>query len=318
MPPKRKLQQLGVYTKNKGVINGMEQKILIQQAELEALQNDSEELATRVAAAQKKKIELQEQLQKEEADLAAEEKKSAATQAKNVKMKDVLKKKVDKSEKSLKRKKERLAKIAGDPLQKVDTKNLWTVSRVKGSKRKSKPTSCEGGDVNLVKSAKYTRRSETFEAACHIHGGNTSNFTPVLDGLLDTALVKFNHDQVAKRLLLKKKFKTKLEKIVVKEWVKQYEKSEENMLRSINMYLTHGICGKLRYQQWRNTGNRFAGPNFVPYRKLALAIKAIDIHRESLRPISPSLTEGLDEDEIFPGMYRSCDQYIPHLASVYF
>ena len=76
---------------------------------------------------------------------------------------------------------------------------------------------------------------------------------------------------------------------------------------------------------WKGTNTRniiicqtksFEGPNFVPYKKFIAAINNIDIHEQSSRDIKLNFTVGIPDEDLFSGMYRSIDLYVPHLTSV--
>ena len=65
-------------------------------------------------------------------------------------------------------------------------------------------------------------------------------------------------------------------------WLKSFDKSEENKLRSLNTYYSHDFLGKRKYLNLRkaNKQAKFQGhsvPNYISYKELAQVINTIDI-----------------------------------------
>ena len=102
---------------------------------------------------------------------------------------------------------------------------------------------------------------------------------------------------------------------VLKEWSESFEKSEENILRSLNTYYSHNVMGKAKHISIRKA-NKIADdrkseiPNYIPYKELSEKIRSIDIG--TLHDLQPSLT-----NESIQGMYRLLDEYLIRLAKFY-
>ena len=183
-------------------------------------------------------------------------------------------------------------------------------------KRKNKPTTSETPHM-----AKCIRRSETLQACNAIHGGNKTNITPTVVGMIDTLTSHCKSDDLSERLLnCKSSVVNSINQKVHANWSKNFNKSNENLLRSLNVYYSHNVMGKEKYRNIRKA-NRHAVfdkksvPNFVPYSTLSKYISEVDIGE--LFDISSELSSGLTEGEIGSGMYRSCDQYAQRLAAFY-
>ena len=113
-----------------------------------------------------------------------------------------------------------------------------------------------------------------------IHGATKNNMQPALNGLLDSIITSFPSKEVV-NLLNNCKISETLQSCY-KEWVQKYEKSDENILRSINVFYSSNVMGKAKYIDARKA-NRNASlatvepPNLIPYKKLASCINTIDI-----------------------------------------
>ena len=122
----------------------------------------------------------------------------------------------------------------------------------------AKPTS-----ASSTKFAKITRYRELFNTALAIHGGTVEDKTPALYGLVDTLTSKFKVDTVEDQIINSKAKKTlaqKAEQVSKSE----YEKSEENLIRSLNVYYSHNVMGKQKYKKMRLANKNKNIPNFVP------------------------------------------------------
>ena len=65
-------------------------------------------------------------------------------------------------------------------------------------------------------------------------------------------------------------------------WLKSFNKSEENKLRSLNTYYSHDVLGKQKYLNLSeaNKQAKFQGnsvPNYILYKELAQVINTVDI-----------------------------------------
>ena len=185
-----------------------------------------------------------------------------------------------------------------------------TVSR----KRKKNPT-----ESTLSQDIQRHRRSETVAVGMMIHGATQHDMQPALNGLIDSVVASFPSKKVIP-LLLNSKLSCKISNVVAKQWAAKYEQSDENILRSINVFYSNNVLGKAKYIDMRKA-NRIAPlskvkpPNFIPYGKLAACINKIDIGE--LEEFSPTLTYGLPDEDVKPGNFRCCVTYILRLAKCY-
>ena len=170
----------------------------------------------------------------------------------------------------------------------------FMLTKTVARKRKRNPT-----EENLSEDIKRHRRSETVAVGMTIHGATKNNMQPALNGLLDSIITSFPSKEVV-NLLNNCKISDKLSKVVTKQWVQKYEKSDENILRSINVFYSSNVMGKAKYIDVRKA-NRNASlatvepPNLIPYKKLASCINAIDIGNCIILLGSGSMSSKQDE-----------------------
>ena len=94
---------------------------------------------------------------------------------------------------------------------------------------------------------------------------------------------KFRTKQVSNVILnSKSKLPNSLKSEIGINWLKSFNKSEENKLRSLGTYYTHGVLGKQNYLNLRkaNKQSKLQGhsvANSISYKKLAQVIHTIDI-----------------------------------------
>ena len=144
-------------------------------------------------------------------------------------------------------------------------------------KRKLNPT---------TKSSSYRSKivhwKEIFDACSVIPGGSSLRPDPVIEGMVDTLNSKFRTKQVTNVILnSKSKLPNSLSEIGI-NWLKSFNKSEENKLRSLNTYYSHNVLGKQKYLNLReaNKQAKFQGnsvTNYILYKELAQVINTIDI-----------------------------------------
>ena len=107
---------------------------------------------------------------------------------------------------------------------------------------------------------KIVRQKETFDACSVIHGGSPRRPDPVIEGMIDTLNSKFRTKQVSSVILnSNSKFLNSLKSEVGMNSLKYFNKSEENKLRSLNIYYYHDVLGKRKYLNLRkaNTQGKF-------------------------------------------------------------
>ena len=131
------------------------------------------------------------------------------------------------------------------------------------SKRKLNPTTKSSSyDSQIV------RWKETFDACSVIHGGLSLRPDPVIEGMVDTLNSKFRTKQVSNVILnSKSKLPNSLKSEIGINWLKSFNKSEENKLRSLNTYYSHDVLGKRKYLNLRkaNKQAKFQGHSVLNY-----------------------------------------------------
>ena len=83
---------------------------------------------------------------------------------------------------------------------------------------------------------------KTFDACSVINGGLSLRADPVTEGMVDTLNSKFKTKQVSNVTLnSKSKVPNSLKREIGINWLKRFNKSEENKLRSLNSYYSHNV-----------------------------------------------------------------------------
>jgi hypothetical protein len=307
MPPKKKVN-VGTLVKKEKEFGTWERKCLVKEAEIEAkseefslLQADYQRLDVECDAIKTKKVDLEKEYVRLKNQLEKVESECAKLQA-NVRNK----------QRTLQRRMVAAGELDLRLCSKYDGKTAFIITSSKAKKRKVAPTSPE-----LNEKRRILRRGESFDAELKIHGGSNADKSPALDGMIDTITAKFPITQVANKILSEDcKVNTRVRSISIAEHNDKMYKSEANVLRSINSYFSHKVMGKVAYQELRRANTGF-GVNYIPYKDLMVAINNIDNNSESIQSIHPTLTDGVEGMTERSGVYRSCDQYLLHLASFY-
>ena len=99
-------------------------------------------------------------------------------------------------------------------------------------------------------------------------------------------------------------------------WLKSFDKSEENKLRSLNTYYSHDFLGKRKYLNLRkaNKQAKFQGhsvPNYISYKELAQVINTIDIGTVK------NLSDLCSDYKNTPGVCREYIEFILRLGEFY-
>jgi len=125
------------------------------------------------------------------------------------------------------------------------------ISALSLERRKRSPTNAEDGEMAIRTKRRHVQ--ETFEAAIEINGATKENNQPALEGMVEVLNTKFLKKEVASTLSKK----TNLAKAVTcnfhKDQCLSYEKNDENMLRSIDVYYAMGVMGKRKYIKVRQS-----------------------------------------------------------------
>ena len=116
-----------------------------------------------------------------------------------------------------------------------------------------------------------------------IHAGCKDNKVSVLKGILETVGRKFTSKHVVSELNNGKNTITrKLSQNFINSWHNNFYKSNENRVRSLNVYYSHNVMGKQKYKAIRkaNMNSLFQHQrvsNYIPYSELSKYINSLDI-----------------------------------------
>ena len=110
------------------------------------------------------------------------------------------------------------------------------------SKRKLNPTT-----KSSSYHSKIIRWKEAFDACSVIHGGLLLRADPVIEGMVDTLNSKFRTKQVSNVILnSKSKLPNSLKSEIGINWLKSFNKSEENKLKVLKYLLFSKCFGKTK------------------------------------------------------------------------
>ena len=198
------------------------------------------------------------------------------------------------------------------PTQLNNAKATSFVRKYRKFRRLQKPT--KFSEINAR--TKGRRISDTWEVANIIHGGTFASIDPSVDGLLETLSTKCVASKLDPKILkMKSSVTTILSDTIITGHCKTYYLSEDNLLRSLNIYYSSSVLGKNKYMFVRRANETKNVPNVVPYVDLAKKIREIDIGE--IIPIQGTLDHELHDDEKGVGVYRNLRTYLPRLAKFY-
>lgn len=107
------------------------------------------------------------------------------------------------------------------------------------------------GKLNLPRRSAQRRQFETLIAATEINGGSIEDRAPALEGMVSTVLKYSKVSDMAKYLSSSKKMK-KATLTEIKMQAQEYEKGNENFIRSLSLLYAGGVIGKVKYMQGRS------------------------------------------------------------------
>ena len=139
--------------------------------------------------------------------------------------------------------------------------------------------------------------------------------------MLDTITSSCNSQQVA--ILVeqsKKSTKNAIHDSSHKKWLLDIEQSEDNIIRSVNLYYSHDIMGTRKYVAIRketanakHKGQRL--PNFVTYDTLMKCNRSVDIG--TLYDVKGVLSKNVPEEEQGKGKFRVIDDRLDKLKEYF-
>ena len=165
---------------------------------------------------------------------------------------------------------------------------------------------------------KLRRRKETIFSCSVIHERTANNKLPVITGLFDSLTCTLKSDEFSvKALNLKDSVKNSIKKKCADKYKVDYFRSQENLLRSVNLYYSHNVIGKRKYMNIKPA--KIPGipgiPGLAPYKDVSKKTRLVDIG--TLFSINPEFTQDLDEEKYGDGMYRCLITFLPRLAPFY-
>ena len=167
---------------------------------------------------------------------------------------------------ALRKRLERLQKISEKVRESVDQLQLevtpptqsrataFQISQNTSTSRKKSPTKLSAeSELNLPKRSAHRRQLETLIAASEVNGGSVENRGPALDGMFSAVFKYGKMANISKYFSSSKKLK-RAAVTKIKVHAKEYEKSNENFIRSISLLYVGGSLGRLNIskgdQQW--------------------------------------------------------------------
>ena len=220
---------------------------------------------------------------------------------------------INRLEHCLKRKKDKIDFLQAE-IEAVGTdKTPKTISinPVLAKRRRKKPSTDE-----LNNKSKQRRRKETVFLCSVIHGGTVNNKIPVINGMFDSLTGILKPDEFAvKALNLKASITNSIKKKCADKCKVHYFRSQENLLRSVNVYYSHNVIGKKKYINIKRASKAPGIPGLSPYKDVTTKILSVDIG--TLFSINPEFTQGLGREECGDGMYRCLITFLPRLTQFY-
>ena len=164
--------------------------------------------------------------------------------------------------------------------------------------------------------SKRRRVIETLSVCNAIHRSSEESIEPAVTGMLQILSSKRKAEWLADKIL---STKTSLTRDIKKQSTTlsktEYYSSNDNLLRSMNVYYSQEVLGKRNYMAKRKANKTPGVANFVDYKTLTAHIRTIDIG--DVRDINPVFTHGLPDEEIGEGIFRNLVMFAPFLAEFY-
>ena len=89
---------------------------------------------------------------------------------------------------------------------------------------------------------------ESVNACIILNGASRENMKPLLLGSLDMITSSFTSPVLCKAIIKTHKLTESLAETLVPKWIKDYEKSHMNMLRSLNTFYCHNVIEEGKYE----------------------------------------------------------------------
>ena len=202
-----------------------------------------------------------------------------------------------------------------------------TVEKRKRLKTLRQPSKLQVGNSEKLDSlsdqVSRRRRKETMQACNVIHGGKSENTEPTLDGMWHTLVNESTQTQLTRYVGKSKKVVSKVISPVVQEAVAIFEKSEENVTRSLKVLYSKGLLSKEKYKAVRLSLSMSSNPKkkgrlsyrifenatipkILTYDKLTKYIASVNVG--NIKGLS-DLCQDDDDGDVINGAYRELDDF---------
>ena len=215
--------------------------------------------------------------------------------------------------------------------------SAFQISKNASTSRKKDPSELsDDGKLKLPRRSAQRRQLETLMAATEINGGTVENRAPALDGMISTVLKYGKINDVSNYFCSSKKMK-KAALVKIKLEAQDYEKSQENFVRSLSLLYAGGVIGKVKYEQGRSAlvmkhtgkstkkgtpskqritfGFGIPIPRPLAYKELMHSIAQIDIGE--LISVRDTLCATLPPEQRVAGVYRELEAMLLALSKFY-
>ena len=297
MPPKGKSKALALKHSYLGQFTKNARKL----EDIKSLMVEQERTITEL---EERRTELDKTIQQQQSEISSKQKDIKKTRRKLDHKKTTLENIAQK----LKNVDLQLTKLAPT---RIKLNTAFSISKKVQKQRKLKPSKKE-----LSHSTKSVRRSETFQACKAIHGATCENLNPLVTGMMDTLSSKVSPKVLSQCILSgKQSVVNQIENYVISRWKNEYYQSDENILKSLNVYYGQDVMGKAKYKATRKANRSRSVPNFVPYATLSEYIRKIDIGR--IIDVKENYGGGIVNEEPADGVCRRLSEYAVRLAKFY-
>ena len=171
---------------------------------------------------------------------------------------------INRLEHCLKRKKNRIDFLQAE-IEVLGTEKIpetISINPVLPKRWRKKPSADELNNKN-----KLRRRKETIFSCSVIHGGTANNKLAVITGLFDSLTCTLKSDEFSvKALNLKASIKNSIKKKCADKYKVAYFRSQENLLRLVNLYYSHYVIGKRKYMNIKRASKAPGIPGVAPYK----------------------------------------------------
>ena len=115
-----------------------------------------------------------------------------------------------------------------------------------------------------------------------------------------------------KALNLKASITNSIKKKSADKYKVDYFRSQENLLRSVNVYYSHNVIGKQKYMNIKRASKVPEILDLAPYKNVAIKIQSVDTG--TLFSLNSEFAQDLHGEECGDGMYRCLKTFLSRLA----